>query len=100
MSALKLFIDTHNRESGTFPEQISSAEFAAFYTNYQQACVEEEVISVKVFSDMESGKAFCLTLAKSAESVKRVHERVGLPFDSISEVKSVSPEDLYLEGHG
>ena len=100
MSELKLFIDTHNRESGTFPQQISRAEFAEFYAGYQQACAEEEVISLKIFSDMERGKAFCLTLAKSADAVKRAHERVGLPFDSISEVKSISPEDLYLEVSG
>ena len=97
MSELKLFIDTHNRDSGTFPQQISATEFAAFYAGYQQACAEEGVISLKVFSDMEQGRAYCLTLAKSAEAVKRAHERVGLPFDSISEVKSVSPEDLYFE---
>ena len=97
MSELKLFIDTHNRESGTFPQQISPSEFAEFYAGYRQACSEEEVIPLKIFSDIEQGKAFCLTLAKNVEAVKRAHERVGLPFDSISEVKSISPKDLYLE---
>ena len=95
MSDLKLFIDTHNRETGTFPEQISETEFASFYENYQQACAQEGVVSLRVYSDMDSGKAFCVTLAESADAVKRAHERVGLPFDSISEVKSVSPEDLF-----
>ena len=95
MSEFKLFIDTHNRNNGTFPQQIALAEFAAFYASYQQACAEEEVVSLKIFSDMEQGRAFCLTLARSAEAVKRAHERAGLPFDSISEVRSVSPEDLF-----
>ncbi len=95
MSEFKMFIDTHSRDSETFPQQISPAEFAAFYVAYQQACAEEEVISLNVFSDIAQGKAYCLTLAKSAEAVKRAHERVGLPFDSISEVKSISPADLF-----
>lgn len=95
MHDLKLFIDTHTRDSGTFPQQISSKEFSAFYTSYKQACAEEDVVSLKIFSDIDSGRAFCLTLAKSAEAVKRAHERAGLPFDSLSEVKTVSPEDLF-----
>lgn len=95
MSDLKLFVDIHNREAGTFPEKISEAEFASFYENYQQACAQEGVISIKVYSNMDNGKAFCVTLAESADAVKRAHERVGLPFDSISEVKSVSPDDLF-----
>ncbi|GAA6152863.1 DUF4242 domain-containing protein [Pseudoteredinibacter isoporae] len=97
MSEFKMFVDTHNRESGTFPEKITAEEFSAFYQNYQVACAEEEVISLKILSDMDGGKAFCLTLAKSAEAVKRAHERVGLPFDSISEVKAISPEAMFLE---
>ena len=96
MNGLKLFIDTHSQENGTFPEKISATEFSAFYASYQQACASEEVISLQIFSDMQTGKAFCLTLAKSAEAVRRAHERVGLPFDSISEVKSVGPDDYYL----
>jgi hypothetical protein len=35
-------------------------------------------------------------MAADADAVKRAHERVGLPFDSISEVATATPGDTFF----
>jgi hypothetical protein len=35
-------------------------------------------------------------MAPSAEAVKRVHERVGLPYQEITEVVTSTPGDLFF----
>lgn len=96
MKKMKLFLDTHNVDKQTFPEEISLEQFSAFYGDYKAACEEEGVVPLKIFAGVEAGRAFCLTLAVSTDAVKRAHDRVGLPFDSITEVKSVTPGDLFF----
>lgn len=56
--------------------------------------VWEVVVSIQV--GFEEGRAFCLTMAPSVEAVRRAHEKAGLPYDSITEVNSISPSDLAL----
>lgn len=97
MKKMKLFVDTHNRDQDTFPADINPEQFAQFYLGYQKACAEEGVVPLQIFAGIEAGRAFCLTLAESSEAVERAHQRAGLPFDSISEVQSVSPGDLYFQ---
>ncbi len=96
MQKMKLFVDTHDVKTETFPENISPEEFADFYVNYKEICAQESVVPLQIFTGVEAGKAFCLTLAQDAESVERAHQRLGLPFDSITEVKTVSPGDLFF----
>jgi hypothetical protein len=96
MQKMKLFLDTHNVEKQTFPEDISLEQFSDFYEGYKAACEQEGVVPLKIFTGVEAGRAFCLTLAESPEAVKLAHDRVGLPFDSITEVKSVTPGDLFF----
>lgn len=91
---MKMFIDTHDRDNGTFPASISEEEFAGFYGKYLDACREEGVISLRVHAGLGEGRAFCVNLAKDAEAVRRAHERVGLPFDTITEVSEASPFEL------
>jgi hypothetical protein len=93
---MKLFIDTHDKAKSTFPEQISGSELSDFYAKYQAICKEEGVVIVRTFLGLTDGRAFCMNMAKSAQDIKRVHDRVGLPFDSITEVTGISPNDLLL----
>lgn len=93
---MKLFIDTHDKTKQTFPEKISGDELKEFYGNYMKVFAEEGVVIVRTFVNPGDGRAFCLNLANSAEDVKRAHDRVGLPYDSITEVTGVSPNDLLL----
>lgn len=95
MQQMKFFIDTHDSANGTFPAGIAPADFASFYKQYEAACAEEGVISMRIHVGFDEGRAFCFNMAPSAEAVARVHEKVGLPFDSITEVFMVSPGDLF-----
>ncbi len=95
-----MFLDTHNRDQGTFPAQIDREGFAKFFTAYQQACREEGVVTLRVLVGMEEGRAFCLNMAADADAVRRAHEKVGLPFDSITEVSTATPGDLFFQPTG
>ncbi len=94
MEKMKYFMDTHDKNRGTFPETLSQEQLKEFYKSYEQACKEENVISLKIHAGLEEGRAFCLNMAFDADAVKRVHERVGLPYDSITEIKTISPSDI------
>ncbi|WP_072679344.1 DUF4242 domain-containing protein [Arcobacter sp. LA11] len=91
MGKMKFFMDTHDSRTGTFPEGIKQNELDEFYKAYAKACEEEGVISVKTHVGNSEGKAFCFNMAESEEAVFRVHEKVGLPYDSIVEIDSIYP---------
>lgn len=97
MKTLKYFMDTHNKSNGTFPKDITKEALAEFYKSYEQACEEEGVISIQTHIGLKDGKAFCYNLAPSIEAVKRVHEKVGLPYDSITEIETITPADILLK---
>lgn len=96
MKPMKLFLDTHDRKQGTFPEKLSMKDFEQFYALYEKACYEECVVSLRIHLNYEEGRAFCLTMATDAEAVRRAHERVGLPFDGITEVTTATPGDTFF----
>jgi len=96
MKKMKLFIDVHDERNGTFPTGITDQKFSDFYQKYTKICEEEGVISLKTHVSLTDGKAFCLNMASDIKAIKTVHERVGLPYDSISEIKSVAPGDLFF----
>ena len=91
---MHFYIDTHDKANQTFPDGISALQLEEFYKSYQKACAEEGVISVQINVGLNEGRAFCLNMASSADAVKRVHDKVGLPYDTITEVKTISPFDL------
>ncbi len=94
MQAMKFFMDTHDRDNGSFPADLDAAQFQAFFVQYEAACRQEGVTLLRVHLGLGAGRAFCFTMAPDAEAVRRAHERVGLPFDDITEVSSASPADL------
>ncbi|CAG0996861.1 hypothetical protein RHDC4_02892 [Rhodocyclaceae bacterium] len=96
MKPMRLFLDTHDRDHGTFPARLSVDDFKSFYAGYEEACRAEGVIPLQVHVGYEAGRAFCLNLAPDAESVQRAHARAGLPFDAITEVTTASPRDMFL----
>ncbi len=97
MQPMRFFIDTHDRASGTFPDQIDTDGFAGFYAAYQAACVAEGVVQLRIHVGMKEGRAFCFNMAPDADAVRRAHERVGLPFDGITEVTTATPGDLFFQ---
>lgn len=97
MQALRFFIDTHDRAKQTFPAQLSVEDFAGFYAQYEAACQAEGVIPLRTHVGYEDGRAFCFNMAPDAEAVRRAHARVGLPFDSITEVTTATPGDMFFK---
>ena len=96
MTTLKLFIDTHDKDKNTFPANMTSEGFSHFYPEYLAACEAEGVVPMQVHLGYDEGRAFCVNLATDADAVRRAHERVGLPFDSITEVTSATPVDTFM----
>ena len=96
MTPMRFFIDTHDRSRNTFPNKLTPEEFEVFFANYEKACYAEGVVPLRVHVGYEDGRAFCLNMAPDADAVRRVHERVGLPFDSITEVTTATPGDTFF----
>jgi hypothetical protein len=96
MKPMKFFMDTHDRANKTFPAKITPIEFEGFYAKYEKACFEEGVVPVRLHVGYDDGRAFCLTMAPDAESVKRAHDRVGLPYDAITQIATATPSDTFF----
>jgi len=94
LSKMKYFIDTHDKRDGSFPAKISPTELVGFFKSYEAAARAEGVVIVRVAANIEDGRAYCYVVAESAEAVRRYHQRVGLMFNGITEVQSVTPSDL------
>jgi hypothetical protein len=94
---MRFFVDTHDRSRGTFPEKISAKEFEAFFEKYEQAAYEEGVVVLRIHLALEAGRAFCFNMAPDADAVRRLHEKVNFPFDSIVEVTTATPGDIFFD---
>ena len=97
MQPMKLFLDTHDQRTRTFPAGITREQFADFYPRYEKACREEGVINLRIHVGFGDGRAFCLNMAPSAEHVRRAHEKAGLAIDTITEVVTTTPGDLFFQ---
>lgn len=93
---MKLYIDTHDRMTGTFPASMTSAQLNAFYMNYAKVCEQQGVVIVRTYVSQEDGKVFCLNMAPSESAIERVHDELNFPYDGITEVHGVAPTDLLL----
>jgi hypothetical protein len=92
---MKFFIDTHDKAKGSFPQgQLTEAEFFAQFDALEQAAPNFGVGAHAAHVNLKEGKAFCLMSGPDAEAVRKAHEAVHLPFDSITEVKRVTGADL------
>ena len=96
MQKMKLFVDTHDKRNGTFPETIDKEAFGDVYRKYAKACEEEGVVIVNTMVSAADGRMFCVNLAPDQDAIRRAHDKVGLKFDSIVEVAAASPGDIYF----
>jgi hypothetical protein len=94
---MHFYMDTHDKTKGTFPAGLTPEQFEVFYGAYKKAMFEEGVIPIRVHVAYEDGRAFCLSMAPDIESVKRAHEKLGLPYDSITEVFMATPGDTFFK---
>jgi hypothetical protein len=98
MKRMKFFVDTHDRKSKTFPPSLTKDQFAAFFAGYDKIAAEEGIVVLRSHVGLDDGRAFCFHMARSADEVRRAHERAGLAFDTITEVATVTPGDLFRPG--
>ena len=92
---MKYFIDTHDREKGSYPqEEISKEQFVEMYKLFEKACEDEGVIDLGAHVNLEEGKTFCFTRGADTDAVRRAHEKANFPFDPIKEVRRVTGVDL------
>jgi hypothetical protein len=95
---LKFYMDEHQREFDSFPkEQITDEEFAEVYKDFEKACEEEGVVPMGSHVNCHHGRAYCLIAAPNEEAVRRAHEKVGLPYNKITEIKRLTSLDLLLK---
>jgi hypothetical protein len=93
---MRFFLDTHDHRTETFPAGIGKEAFAEFFAKYEHFAREEGVVVLRVHVGFDEGRAYCFNMAPSAEHVRRAHEKAGLPFDTITEVATASPGDLFF----
>src|SRR5262245_24551247 len=94
-STMKYFIDTHDKSKGSFPTQeLTEDEFFAQFDALDEAGHAIGVPGHAAHVNLKDGKAFCLMSGPDEAAIRKAHEAVGLPFDSITEVRRVTGADL------
>jgi hypothetical protein len=92
---VKYFIDTHDRTKNSFPAgEVSQEQFVGIYSDMDEALLFEGGFVTGAHVNLAEGKAFCLTAAADETAVAAAHEKIGLPYDSITQVHRVSGMDL------
>jgi hypothetical protein len=92
---MKSFIDTHDKAKGSFPAQVLTEEqFFAQFDSLEKAGEECRVIGHAAHVNLEEGKAFCFMSGPDEEPIRKTHEAINLPYDSITEVKRATGADM------
>ena len=73
---------------------MTEAEFFAKFDALEEAAPQFGVGAHAAHVNLKEGKAFCFMSGPDREAVRKAHEAVHLPFDSITEVKRVTGADL------
>jgi hypothetical protein len=92
---VKYFIDTHDKNKGSFPKQeLSEEEFLAQFDALEQAAERFGVFGHAAHVSLREGKAFCFMSGPDEESIRKTHAAIDLPYDSITEVRRVTGSDM------
>jgi hypothetical protein len=98
---MRYFIDTHDKEKGSFPkEELTEQQFFDQFAALEEAAVELGVFGHAAHVNLPEGKAFCFMSGPDEEAIRRAHDAIGLPYDSITEVRRVTGADLRLPREG
>lgn len=91
----KYFIDVHDLESGTFnKEHMNEDGFVRAFAVFDESAEKEGVTALRAHVNVHEGKAYCYTRGDGPDSVRRAHEAIDFPFESITEVKTVTGGEL------
>lgn len=92
---MKYFMDTHDRAKGSWPAaDLSETEFLRVYEQFGEAVAAEGGHDLGAHVNVAQCKAFCFTWGPDEEAIRRAHEKLHFPFDSITEVRRVTGVDL------
>jgi hypothetical protein len=92
---MKYFIDTHDKAKNSFPAQaVTEEEFFAQFDSLEKAGEEFRVIGHAAHVNLKEGKAFCFMSGPDEECIRKTHEAINFPYDSITEVKRVTGADM------
>jgi Nickel responsive protein SCO4226-like len=92
---MKYFMDTHDRSKGSWPgDDISEAEFVGIYAEFGRAVAEQGGHDLGAYVNVEACRAFCFTYGPDEDAIRRAHEKLHFPYDSITEVQRVTGVDL------
>src|SRR5439155_25775930 len=96
-SPMKYFIDTHDKTKGSFPVgELTEEQFLAQFDELEKVAPKFDAFAHAAHVNLKDGKAFCYMCGPDEESVRKAHEAIHLPYDSITEVKRVSGADMRL----
>jgi hypothetical protein len=92
---MKFFIDTHDKTKGSFPtHEMTEEEFFANFDALDVAAVKLGAFGHAAHVNLRDGKAFCLMSGPDEESIRKAHEAINFPYDSITEVRRVTGADM------
>jgi hypothetical protein len=91
---MKYFMDTHDRTKGSWPTELTEADFVRVYAQFGNAVAEQGGHDLGAYVNVQACKAFCFTYGPDAAAIRRAHEKLAFPFDSITEVRRVTGVDL------
>jgi Protein of unknown function (DUF4242) len=92
---MKYFMDTHDRTKGSWPkDDVSETEFLRIYGQFGEAVAEQGGHDLGAHVNVKAGRAFCFTYGPDADAIRRAHEKLHFPYDSITEVRRVTGVDL------
>lgn len=95
---MKYFIDTHDKTKGSFPPgELTEEEFSAQSDALEAAATQFGVGAHAAHVNLKEGKAFCCMSGPDKESIRKAHETVHLPYDSITEVRRVTGADMRIK---
>src|SRR5262249_39744706 len=89
------FIDTHDKDKGSFPQQeLTEQQFFDQFAALEEAAAQFGVFGHAAHVNLKDGKAFCFMSGPDEESIRKAHAAINLPYDSITEVRRVTSADM------
>ena len=94
---MKYFMDTHDRAKGSFPgQEMTEEEFFANFDALEEAALKLGAFGHAAHVNLPDGKAFCFMSGPDEETIRKAHEAIDFPYDSITEVRRVTGADMRI----
>ena len=92
---MKYFIDTHDKNKGSFPQQeLTEQEFFANFNSLEGAAKQFSVFGHAAHVNLQDCKAFCFMSGPDEEAIRKAHAAIDFPFDP--EVRRVTGADMRI----